>query len=45
MKIRILGTDTFLRQEKSERGITILIPERIRKNPPSEYVWVMKATF
>jgi alpha-L-fucosidase len=45
MKIRMLGTDTFLRMEKSDRGVTILIPESIRKNPPSEYVWVMKATF
>jgi alpha-L-fucosidase len=45
MKIRMLGTDTFLRMEKSDRGITILIPDKIRKNPPSDYVWVLKASF
>jgi hypothetical protein len=41
----MLGTDTFLKQEKREKGFSISIPDQIRKAPPSEYVWVIKATF
>jgi len=44
-KIKMLGTDTFLRQEKTDKGFSILIPDKIRKNPSSDYVWVIKATF
>ena len=44
-KIRMLGTDTFLKQEKREKGFSINIPDKIRKAPPSDYVWVLKATF
>jgi alpha-L-fucosidase len=45
VKIRMLGTNTFLRKENKDSGVSIIIPDKIRKNPPSEYVWVMKATF
>jgi alpha-L-fucosidase len=44
-KIKMLGTDTFLKQEKREKGFSISIPDKIRKLPPSDYVWVIKATF
>ena len=44
-KLKMLGTDTFLKQEKREKGFSISIPEKIRKSPPSDYVWVIKATF
>jgi hypothetical protein len=44
-KVKMLGTDTFLRQEKTDKGFSILIPDKIRKNPSSDYVWVIKATF
>jgi alpha-L-fucosidase len=44
-KIKMLGTDTFLKQEKREKGFSISIPDKIRKAPPADYVWVIKATF
>jgi alpha-L-fucosidase len=44
-KIKMLGTDTFLKQEKRNGGFVINIPEKLRKSPPSDYVWVMKATY
>jgi alpha-L-fucosidase len=44
-KVKMLGTDTFLRQEKTDKGFSILIPDKIRKNRSSDYVWVIKATF
>ena len=44
-KISMLGTETYLKQEKREKGFSINIPDKIRKAPPSDYVWVLKATF
>ncbi len=44
-KGKMLGTDTYLKLEKADKGFTINIPEKIRKSPPSKYVWVIKATF
>ena len=44
-KIKMLGTDTFLKQEKRDAGFTINIPDKLRNSPPSDYVWVIKATF
>jgi len=44
-KIRMLGTDTSVKWSKTETGFTITIPEKLRNNPPSKYVSVMKATF
>jgi alpha-L-fucosidase len=44
-KLKMLGTDTFLKAEKGGNGFSINIPEKIRKSPPSKYVWVVKATF
>jgi len=44
-KVKMLGTDTNLKWEKSDTGFIINIPEKIRKSPPSKYVWVIKATF
>jgi alpha-L-fucosidase len=44
-KIKMLGTDTYLKRVKKENGFTIIIPDKIRKTPPSKYVWVLKATF
>ncbi len=31
--------------EKSATGFSVIIPDKIRKSPPSDFVWVMKATF
>jgi alpha-L-fucosidase len=44
-KIRMPGTDTNLKWNKTENGFAVTIPEKIRKSPPSKYVWVMKATY
>ena len=44
-KITMLGTGTSLKLKKTEKGFLVAIPEKIRKSPPSKYVWVMKATF
>jgi alpha-L-fucosidase len=43
-KVKMLGTDASLKLEKSAKGFSIIIPEKTRKSPPSDYVWVMKAT-
>ena len=44
-KITMLGTGTSLKLKKTEKGFLVAIPEKIRKSPPSKYVWVMKVTF
>lgn len=44
-KIKILGTDTYLKWKKNDNGFIISIPDKIRKSPPSKYVWVLKATY
>jgi alpha-L-fucosidase len=44
-KIRMSGTRTYLKWVKSEKGFTINIPDKIRKSPPSKYVWVMEVTY
>jgi alpha-L-fucosidase len=43
-KVKMLGTNTSLKLAKTDKGFKIIIPEKIRKSPPSEYVWVVKAT-
>ena len=43
-KIQMVGTGTSLKWQKAGNGFLIDIPEKIRKTPPSKYVWVMKAT-
>lgn len=44
-KVKILGTDTYLKWNKNDNGFIVTIPDKIRKSPPSKYVWVLKATF
>jgi alpha-L-fucosidase len=44
-KLKMLGSETSLKWTKTDKGFLINIPDRIRKSPPSKYVWVMKATF
>jgi alpha-L-fucosidase len=43
-RIRMLGTEASLKWKKTDKGFIITVPEKIRKSPPSEYVWVLKAT-
>ena len=44
-RVRMLGTNSNLRWEKKGNGFSVTIPEKIRNSPPSEYVWVLKATY
>ncbi len=44
-KVSMVGTKTPLKWNKTEAGFSITIPEKIRNNPPSKYVWVMKAVY
>jgi alpha-L-fucosidase len=43
-KVQMLGSNQTLRWERSGNGFLINIPEKVRKSPPSKYVWVMKVT-
>ena len=43
-KLQMQGTTTQLKWQKNGEGFLITIPEKIRKSPPSKYVWVIKAT-
>ena len=44
-KVQMVGNETPLKWHRNGDGFVIDIPEKIRKSPPSKYVWVMKATF
>jgi alpha-L-fucosidase len=44
-KITMPGTGTSLKWEKSDKGFVITIPEKIRRSPPSKYVWVLRADY
>ena len=42
-KLKILGTNKKLKWVRSEKGFTVFVPKKIRKNPPCKDVWVIKA--
>jgi alpha-L-fucosidase len=44
-RLSIVGTGVSLKWQKNENGFAINIPEKIRKSPPSKYVWVVKASY
>jgi alpha-L-fucosidase len=44
-KLTIMGKGTQLRWHKLGNGFAIDLPEKLRNEPPSKYVWVFKATF
>jgi len=44
-KVSVVGTKTPLKWNKTETGFNITIPEKLKNNPPSKYVWVMKAVY
>jgi alpha-L-fucosidase len=44
-RIKMVGTETPLKWNKSGNGFSLTIPEKLRNSPPSGHVWVMKATF
>ena len=43
--ISMVGSGTRLKWKSSTDGFEITIPEKVRKSPPSKYVWVMKASY
>ena len=43
-KIYLLGYDKPLPTEKNAAAISVVIPEKIRKNPPAMHAWVFKIT-
>ncbi|MCU0363671.1 MAG: alpha-L-fucosidase [Bacteroidales bacterium] len=44
-KVTVVGRGTKLNWTKKGDGFSVSIPAGIRKSPPSEHVWVLKATF
>jgi alpha-L-fucosidase len=44
-RVEMVGTGTELKWQNDGNGFFVTIPEKLRNNPPSKYVWVMKATF
>ncbi|HVN58318.1 MAG TPA: alpha-L-fucosidase [Bacteroidales bacterium] len=44
-KITMLSSSASLKWQRQGDGFVISVPEKVRKNPPSRYVWVMKAVF
>ncbi len=42
--VKLLGSNQTLKWSKANNGFKITIPENLRKNPPSNYVWTFKVT-
>ena len=40
--LTMLGTNTRLKWQKTEKGTKVVIPESIRKNPPCQLAWAVK---
>lgn len=43
-KLTLLGSKTRLKWRKEGNGFVVTIPEKLRNNPPSQYVWTIKAS-
>ncbi|RUA06372.1 MAG: alpha-L-fucosidase [Flavobacteriia bacterium] len=41
-KIRMPGTKSNLKWKREGNGLKVMIPEKLRKNPPSKYAWVFR---
>lgn len=41
-KVRLLGDEKSLSWKKSGSGMLVQIPEKLRKNPPAGYAWVLQ---
>ncbi|MBI9033979.1 MAG: alpha-L-fucosidase [Bacteroidales bacterium] len=41
-KVKLLGFQSQLKWSKKDQGFEIIIPEKIRKNPPGDLAWVFK---
>jgi alpha-L-fucosidase len=42
--VKLLGTNNPLKWQQSEKGFKVSIPEKLMKNPPCNYVWVIKVS-
>ena len=43
--VKMVGTEEKLKWTNSDKGFTISLPSSLRRNPPSDYVWVLKVSF
>ncbi len=43
-QIKLLGYDNNLKWENTGTGFRVFIPQEIRNQPPSDYVWVLKVS-
>ena len=44
-KVSMLGSNSQLKWSSTATGFSISLPEKVRNNPASKHVWVMKAVF
>ncbi|MDX9694778.1 MAG: alpha-L-fucosidase [Bacteroidales bacterium] len=42
--VNLLGSNKALKWQQTEKGFKVSIPEELRKNPPCNYVWVIKVS-
>lgn len=42
--VNLLGSNKALKWQQTEKGFRVSIPEELRKNPPCNYVWVIKVS-
>lgn len=42
--VTLLGSKQALRWKKTKNGFTVLIPKKLQKNPPCEFVWTIKVS-
>lgn len=42
--VTLLGSDQVLEWTNEGKGFSVKIPEELRENPPSEFVWTLKVT-
>lgn len=40
--LNLLGTKGTLKWENTDEGVTVFIPEKIRKSPPCSLAWTVK---
>ncbi len=44
-RVQLVGTGASLKWTRTGKGFNVIIPEKVRNNPPSKHVVVLKATF
>ena len=43
-KVSLLGSAEPIKWKKEGRGFKIMVPDKLRKHPPADYVWVFKVS-